>query len=63
MTETKSGKIKIEIEKANKLNPNIVAELNELIYTRAKLVWDKIGVSLRNPNINTKPEWEIRLKG
>ena len=32
-----------------------IAELNELIYTGAKLVRDKISVALRNLNRNTKP--------
>ena len=27
-----------------------------------KLVWDKIGVPLMNPNRNTRPGWEIRLE-
>ena len=39
-----------------------ITELNELIYTGAKLVWDKIGVSLMNTNRNIKPGWDIRLE-
>ena len=30
-------------------------ELNDLIYAGAKLVNDKIDITLRNPNRNTKP--------
>ena len=33
-----------------------------LIYAGAKLVSDKIGVPLKNPNKNTKPGWESRLE-
>ena len=40
-----------------------ITELNELIYVGAKLARDKTGVPQRNPNRNTKSEWEIRLKG
>ena len=36
-------------------------ELNELIYAGAKLVRDKIAISLRNPKRRTNPGWEIRL--
>ena len=28
----------------------------------AELVYDKIGVPLKNKNRNSKPEWEIRLE-
>ena len=31
-----------------------ITELNELIYAEAKLVNDKIGISLRNPIRNAK---------
>ena len=40
-----------------------ITELNELIYTEAKQVCDKIGVPPRNPNRNTKPGWKLRLDG
>ena len=77
MTEKKSSlpslrnqdwkKVKVETVKVNKLLRNIpkgnFIELNELINARAKLVCDKIGVLLRNSNRNTKPGWEIWLKG
>ena len=59
-------KVKVETEKINKLSKNIpkgdISELKELIYAETKLVSDKIDVPLRNPNRNTKPEWEIRLE-
>ena len=35
--------------------------LNDPIYTGAKLVCGKIGISQRNTNKNSKPGWEIRL--
>ena len=38
-----------------------VTELNELIYVRAKVIFDKIGMPLRNLSKNTKPVWEIKL--
>ena len=57
-------KAKEETEKANISLPNIsnITEINELFYAGAKLVRDKIGVPLENPNKNTKPRWEIRLE-
>ena len=74
MTETKTElpslrsqnrkKLKVETKKINKLLRNIptdnITELNELIYTKAKLVCNKICVSRRNRNRNTKPAWELR---
>ena len=61
-----SIKVKVEIEKANKLLPNIpkdiFTDLNELIHTGANLVDDKIVYSLSNKNRNTKTGWETRLK-
>ena len=55
-------KVQLEIEKVNELLPNIptskIIELNELIYARAKLFCNKIGVPRGNPNENTKPEWK-----
>ena len=38
-----------------------ITELNELICAGPKVICDKIGIPLRNPNSNTKPGWEIRL--
>ena len=59
-------KVKVETEKIIKLLPNIptdnVTELNELIYAGTKLVFDKIGVPLRNTDRNIKPGWGIRLE-
>ena len=40
-----------------------ITELNELIYAEVKLVSDKIGNPQRNPNRNTKSEWEMRIEG
>ena len=40
-----------------------ITELNELIYAGAKLVGDKIDISQRNPNKNTKSGWEMRIEG
>ena len=40
-----------------------IADFNEVIYTGAKLVCDKIGVLQRNLNKNTKSRWEIRFEG
>ena len=37
--------------------------MNELIYEGEKLVRDKIGIFYKNPNWNTKPEWEMRIEG
>ena len=37
-----------------------IAELNELISALAKPDFDKIRIFRRNPNRNTKPEWEMR---
>ena len=59
-------KVKVKTKKMNKLLTNIpmcnIMELNKLIYTGVKLVYDKISVPLRNPNRNTKLEWGIKLK-
>ena len=40
----------------------IITDLNELINAGAKLVCEKIEVSLKNTNKNSKPGWEIRLE-
>ena len=59
-------KIKVETEKVNKLlkhiSMNNITELNELIYARTKLISDKIDISQRNSNRNTKTEWEMRIE-
>ena len=56
-----------EIVKVNKLLTIIptgnITELNELIYSGAKLVCDTICIRLVNPSKNTKPRWEVRLEG
>ena len=57
-------KIKVETEKILKYIPRgNLTELNELIYLRAKLVEDKIGIPQRNLDTNTKPGWEMRIEG
>ena len=57
----------METEKVKKLLPIISTpnstELIELIYAVAKLIYNKIGVLLRNPRRNTKPERKIWLVG
>ena len=56
--------VKVETEKVYELSTHIstnITELNELIYARAKLVCDKIGVTFKNTNRNSKPGFEIRL--
>ena len=54
--------VKADTEKINELLTHIrtsnITELNELIYARAKLISDKIGL----PKKNTKPGWKIRLE-
>ena len=58
-SQGKNGKI-------NKLFANIltdnITELNELIYAGAKLVYEKIGVSLKNTNEKSKPKWKFDWK-
>ena len=41
---------------------NNITKLNELIYTKAKGVSEKIPVPLKNSNRNTKPGWVFRLE-
>ena len=41
---------------------NKIIELNELIYTGAKMFSNKIGIPLRTQNRNTQTGWEIRLE-
>ena len=59
-------KVLVETEKVNKYcnisQVDNITELNELIYARTKLVNNKICISLRNANINTKPGWEMRTR-
>ena len=67
LTDKDWKKVEVETEKVYKLLPNIqtdnISELNELIYSGAKLVCDNIGIHLRNSNRNIKPRWEIRPEG
>ena len=46
-------KMKIETKSFSNTLNNINTELNELIYTRTKLVCDKIGISQGNTSKNT----------
>ena len=59
--------MKLPTEEVKKYFSNIpannISDLNELTYARTKLVCDRIGVTQRNPNRNTKPGWKIRLEG
>ena len=65
--ESMLEKLKVETEKVNKVLQYIptdnITELSELIYTGVKLVCNKIGILLRNPNRNTNPGWKINLEG
>ena len=57
--------VKTETKKINKLLMHIstnITELNELIYTIAKLICDKRRVLLKNTNRNSKPGWKIQLE-
>ena len=58
--------VKAETETINELLTyiltNNMTELNELIYTGAKLVCNNIDVPLKNTNRNSKPGWEIWLE-
>ena len=60
------GTVKSETEKVNDLLKNIptknITELNDLIYSGAKLVFEKIEVPLETTNKKSKPVWELRLK-
>ena len=44
------------------ISTNSIMELNELIYSGATLVCDKIGVPRKNMNRNSKSRREIRLE-
>ena len=58
--------IEVETEKINDLLTNIpmknIADLNNLIYARAKLSCEKVGLALKKKNKMATPWWEIRLK-
>ena len=47
---------KLEKSEGKQIPISNITELNELIYRRAKLVSDKIGIFTGNSNKNTKPE-------
>ena len=44
------------------ISTNYITELNELIYTGAKLVCKKIGIPSISTKKQSKPGWEIRLE-
>ena len=58
--------LKIEPNKINHILPyipmNNITELNELIYARAKLVCEKIGIPSKSTKKQSKPGWKIRLE-
>ena len=57
-------KVEVETKKINKVLTDIptdISELNVLVYAGAKLVCDKIGVTIRNRNRNSKPGWETGI--
>ena len=58
--------VKSKIEKVNdfvtKISTNDIAELNDLIYARAKLVCVKLGIPLNTTGRKSKPGWELRLE-
>ena len=58
--------VRSEAEKVKDLLKNIstndITELNDLIYTGAKLVCEKIGFPLKTTNRKSKPEWEHRIE-
>ena len=57
--------LKTETNKINHILPymptNNITELNELIYARAKLVCENIGIPSKSTKKQSKPGWEIRL--
>ena len=57
-------KLKVETIKVKKLLTNIptrnITVTNELIDAGTKIVCNKIDVSLKHPNRNTKPGWEMK---
>ena len=58
--------LKTETNKINQILPylstNSIIELNELIYTGAKLVCEKIGIPPISTKKQSKPGWKIRLE-
>ena len=44
------------------ISTNNITKLNELIYTWAKLVCEKIGILSKSTKKKSKPGWEIRLE-
>ena len=58
--------LKIERNRINQMllyiSTNNVSELNDLIYTGAKLVCEKIGVPSKNTKKQSKPGWEVQLE-
>ena len=58
--------LKIETNKINQVLPyistNNITELNELIYTGAKLVSEKIGIPSKSTKKKSKPGWEIQIE-
>ena len=56
----------MEMNRINQVLPyistNNITELNELIYARAKLVCEKIGIPFKKHVEKSKPEWEIWLE-
>ena len=58
--------LKTETNKINQMLPykstNNISELNDLIYTGAKWVCEKIGVPSKSTKKQSKPGWEVRLE-
>ena len=53
--------VRAETNKVNQvLATNNITELNELIYTGAKLVCEKIRIPSKSTKGKSKPEWEFR---
>ena len=57
---------KVETNKGNQvltyISTNNITELNELIYARLKLVFEKIGISADSTKEKSKPGWDFRLE-
>ena len=58
--------VKSKTEKENVLLTNVptnnITELNDLIYSGARLVCEKIGVPLKTTDSKLKLGWELRLE-
>ena len=58
--------LKIETDNINHILPyiptNNITELNELIYSGAKLICEKIGIPSKSTEKQSKSGWEIRLE-